>query len=173
MLLLGHKQLLSKMTLHDKHASTLSQPTAPQAQRLALSRARPPLSAAPSVWSRRREPIAPLDHAPWPHAAHAAAAVTERAFWSRVALRPLMQPGGREAAAAAAAGRVPVGGLTVGKDVGYVTVLSAAPSGAFLAAGTSHGAVVVWNLREDQHKDPWYQVGWVHCVAWGVPLGAE
>ncbi|KAI8464835.1 MAG: hypothetical protein J3K34DRAFT_525878 [Monoraphidium minutum] len=51
-----------------------------KAQRLAIGRMRPPLAAAPSVWARRQEPAARLDHAPWPGPAHAAAAAAERAF---------------------------------------------------------------------------------------------
>jgi hypothetical protein len=128
-----------------------------KAQRLAAGRARPPLAAAPSVWARRREAPAGLEHAPWPRAAHAAAAALERAFWARVPLRPLIQPGGAKGAAAAASGAEPVRGLTVNADLGCVNVAVAAPNGRFLAVGTSRGAVLVWDLREDRPAAAWFQ----------------
>jgi hypothetical protein len=131
----------------------------PQAQRLAVGRARAPLAAAPSVWARRHEAVSRLDHAPWPHAAHAAAAATERTFWSRLSLRPMMQPGGAKGAAAAASGAAPVRGLELPRDHGCVTAISTSPSGVFLAAGTSLGTVLVWDVREDRPRAAWFQVG--------------
>jgi len=144
-----------------------------KAQRLALNRARPPLAAAPSVWARRQEPISSLDHATWPHSAHATAAAAERAFWAQCALRPVMQPGGAKGAAAAASGAAPVRGLSAPAELGHVT--AAAMSSKFLAVGTAFGAVLVWSVLEDRSCEPLFQVCaviggsrmWVHDEAGG------
>jgi hypothetical protein len=120
---------------------------------------RPPLAAASSVWARRQEFVVHLDMAPWPGAAHLAAAAVERAFWARTLLHPAMQPSGALGAAAAAAGSAPVRGLDVAPKLGAVSCIAAAPCGKFLAAGTERGAVAVWDLRERSPREPLFQVG--------------
>jgi hypothetical protein len=56
----------------------------PQAKRIAVNRQRPPLAASAAVWARREAPTGRLEQGGWPTAAHLAAAIREREFWSKV-----------------------------------------------------------------------------------------
>jgi hypothetical protein len=64
-----------------------------QAALLAVSRARPPLSACGRVWALSQGPLGRLEVGSWAGQHHMAAAAKERAYWSRVseALTPAEQ----------------------------------------------------------------------------------
>ncbi|KAF6259108.1 hypothetical protein COO60DRAFT_1700968 [Scenedesmus sp. NREL 46B-D3] len=142
-----------------------------KARRIAVTRQRPPLAASAAVWARREAPTGRLEQGTWPTAAHLAAAVREREFWGKVALRPRMQ-------------RPPLPGpacleatsLVVPEALGAVTALSGCPAGTFVAAGTSRGALLVWDLRKDAAVAPWFQVtgtGQLYKRRWWNPWAAK
>jgi hypothetical protein len=58
----------------------------PQAARLAVSRAHPPLAACARVWALRQGPLGRLEPGSWASAYHLAAAGKERVFWNKVCL---------------------------------------------------------------------------------------
>jgi hypothetical protein len=79
-----------------------------------------------------------------------------------------MQPGGAKGAAAAAGGAAPPRGLAVPEGLGSVTALELSPCGCLLAAGTSRGALLVWDVSRTTPADPLYKVGWGPAGGWAV-----
>lgn len=158
----AHGTMLEPTSPVAQSARAPSTSPARQAQRLAMGRARAPLAAAPSVWARRQARPTSLGHAQWSGPAHAAAARRERAFWARAVLRPLtVQPGTGGGANKAAGGKAAgpaLRPLTLPEAAGYVTALSAAPCGRFVAAGGARGGVGVWDLGHGAPSEPWLLV---------------
>ncbi|WIA28042.1 hypothetical protein OEZ86_010628 [Tetradesmus obliquus] len=142
-----------------------------KARRIAVSRQRPPLAASAAVWARREAPRGRLEQGGWPTAAHLAAAMREREFWGQVVLRPRMQRASLPGPAC-----LDNTSLLVPDALGAVTALSGCPAGTFLAAGTSRGALLVWDLRKDAAVTPWFQVtgsGQLYKRRWWNPWAAK
>ncbi|WIA07976.1 hypothetical protein OEZ85_007449 [Tetradesmus obliquus] len=142
-----------------------------KARRIAVSRQRPPLAASAAVWARREAPRGQLEQGGWPTAAHLAAAMREREFWGQVVLRPRMQRASLPGPAC-----LENTSLLVPDALGAVTALSGCPAGTFLAAGTSRGALLVWDLRKDAAVTPWFQVtgsGQLYKRRWWNPWAAK
>jgi hypothetical protein len=124
-----------------------------QAQRIALSRMRPPLAASRGVWRHCAAPAARVQAPPQPTQRHLTVAVRERELWAGAALRPRMQRGSLPRPAS-----LTDTSLLVPDALGYITALSGCPWGALLAAGTSKGALLVWDVRVDREARPLFQV---------------
>lgn len=106
-----------------------------RAQRLAISRMRAPLSATAAVWRRREGPVGKIVPGSWPRGEHVGASLSEADYWLDVRIGAGPRPPVRK------------GGLQVPPAFGPITAVLCCPLGNLMAVGTSHGGVVVYDLR--------------------------
>ncbi|GAX78878.1 hypothetical protein CEUSTIGMA_g6317.t1 [Chlamydomonas eustigma] len=133
----GHTQQLS-----------VAWPTGVQLSRarvLAAERMKPPLLAGPAVWRRMEEHKKRILFAAIAKSEHIRTSEVERTFWRKVNFKPFFL------------GEAKVGPLVhVREKLAPISCISPSPSGHFMAVGTSTGAMVVFDLRNDP-CNPWFE----------------
>lgn len=123
------------------------------------------------MWRRRVTPVKRLEPPPWPRADHLDIAMIERKYWAKVVLKPCFLSPAPSGSQTLNPGifRGLSSSLTVLKELGCITAVSACASGTLLVAGTEFGAMLVWDMREENTGPSWFQV----CVNVNVNIAVH